>query len=274
MYGRIREMRALHPAPVDTMGCAACPPHLSGRQKRLHHLLSLMMSALTKDQTTFAAMAKLREHLEATSGFTLDGLRGLDEQVLDGLIFSVGFHSRKAKHIKQTAEILAAQFDGDIPREISDMLTLPGVGPKMAYLLKAVAWGDVEGIGVDVHVHRLANMWGWVDKVKGPSPEKTRLMLEQWLPREYWYDINKTLVGFGQTICLPRGAKCGQCLIADMCGSAKVSKANARVTKRPLTQSPQKNRKRVKQEPAPEIEIEPDSPAVGVKVEIKHEGDP
>lgn len=88
------------------------------------------------------------------------------------------------------------------------MTSLPGVGPKMAYLCLSAAWDRTEGIGVDVHVHRITNLWGW-NKTK--NPEETRLALQSWLPRDKWREINWLLVGFGQAVCLPVGRKCGDC---------------------------------------------------------------
>lgn len=129
----------------------------------------------------------------------------------------------KTKYIKQTAEILRDKWNSDIPDTIQGLTSLPGVGPKMAYLCLSAAWGRTEGIGVDVHVHRITNLWGW-NKTK--QPEETRAALESWLPKEKWHDINNLLVGFGQTICLPVGRKCGDCKLADrgLCPSAVVAK--------------------------------------------------
>lgn len=103
------------------------------------------------------------------------------------------------------------------------MISLPGVGPKMAYLLMSSAWGRDEGIGVDVHVHRITNLWGWH---KTNAPEETRAALEAWLPKDKWHHINHLLVGFGQTICLPVGRKCGECALAErgLCPGAVVAK--------------------------------------------------
>jgi endonuclease-3 len=94
----------------------------------------------------------------------------------------------------------------------------------MGYLTLSAAWGRHEGIGVDVHVHRITNLWGWH---KTSTPEQTRAALESWLPREKWHDINNLLVGFGQTICLPVGRKCGECRLAEreLCPSAVVKKS-------------------------------------------------
>lgn len=91
----------------------------------------------------------------------------------------------------------------------------------MAYLTMSAAWGRDEGIGVDVHVHRITNLWGWN---KTQNPEQTRAILESWLPKDKWHDINNLLVGFGQTICLPVGRKCGDCKLSarGLCPSAVV----------------------------------------------------
>ncbi len=110
-------------------------------------------------------------------------------------------------------------------------MSLPGVGPKMAYLCMSAAWGRDEGIGVDVHVHRITNLWGWH---KTKTPEETRVALEAWLPKEKWHDINHLLVGFGQTWCPPVGRKCGECKLAEMglCPSAVVAKTVRQKMKR------------------------------------------
>ena len=64
---------------------------------------------------------------------------------------------------------------------------------------------------MDTHVHRIANLLNWVNT---STPEKTRVQLESWLPRESWGPVNPLLVGFGQTVCLPRTPKCGECSLA------------------------------------------------------------
>ena len=78
----------------------------------------------------------------------------------------------------------------------------------MAYLCMSAAWKQDVGIGVDVHVHRITNLWGWHNT---KTPEQTREWLEGWLPHDRWHEINKMLVGLGQMVCLPIGRKCGEC---------------------------------------------------------------
>lgn len=219
IYRHVKEMRKRVVAPVDTMGCERLPEGVSStitpRVHRFQLLIALMLSSQTKDETNAIAMDTLREGLKPLGGLTLEAIRQTSERDIDRMIFKVGFHNRKAHYIKETAEILHNKFDDETPSTLEDLVSLPGVGPKMAHLFLHRAWGVVAGIGVDVHVHRLANMWGWTGRSKlVPTPERTRVALESWLPRDLWVDINPTLVGFGQTICLPRNPKCDQCTIA------------------------------------------------------------
>lgn len=145
------------------------------------------------------------------STLTLQNILAVSPQRLNELIRTVGFHNNKTKYIKATAQILHDKFNSDIPSTAPELMSLPGVGPKMAYLCMSAAWGKHDGIGVDVHVHRITNLWGWH---KTKNPEETRAALESWLPRDKWHEINKLLVGLGQTICLPVGRKCGECDLA------------------------------------------------------------
>lgn len=190
-----------------------------------------MLSSQTKDTTNAIAMRRLQTELPAP-GLSLETILDVDPVRLNEMIYSVGFHNNKTRYIKATALILRDNFAGDIPDTIEGLTSLPGVGPKMGYLCLSAAWGRTEGIGVDVHVHRITNLWGWH---KTKAPEETRLALQAWLPREKWHDINHLLVGFGQTICLPVGRDCRVCTLSDkgLCPSAVVSrpKATKRVKK-------------------------------------------
>lgn len=179
----------------------------------------------TKDTTNAIAMRRLQTELPAP-GLTIENILDVDPVKLNELIYVVGFHNNKTRYIKATALILRDQFASDIPDTIDGLMSLPGVGPKMAYLCLSAAWGRTEGIGVDVHVHRITNLWGWH---KTKAPEETRMALQAWLPRGRWHEINHLLVGFGQTICLPVGRKCGDCTLSErgLCPSAVVERKKA-----------------------------------------------
>ncbi|KAG2231747.1 hypothetical protein INT48_007467 [Thamnidium elegans] len=210
VYDILETYRKAHKAAVDTMGCERLADRTSSpKVQRFQTLVSLMLSAQTKDTVTSAAVIKLQKELEG--GLCLESILRLDEVVLDDMIRSVGFHTKKASYIKRTAEILRDRFDGDIPDTIDGLTSLPGVGPKMGYLTLQVAWNKNLGIGVDVHVHRIANRLGWV---KTKTPEETRL--------DKWRNINPILVGFGQIVCLPRGPLCHTCPVRAYCPSAEI----------------------------------------------------
>lgn len=192
------------------------------KDKRFQTLIALMLSSQTKDTTNAIAMHRLQTELPSP-GLTLENILEVDPVKLNELIYVVGFHNNKTRYIKAAALILRDDYAGDIPDTIEGLMSLPGVGPKMAYLCLSAAWGRTEGIGVDVHVHRITNLWAWH---KTKVPEETRASLEAWLPRERWHEINHLLVGFGQTICLPVGRKCGECTLGErgLCPSAVVDK--------------------------------------------------
>jgi len=218
----IHEMRLKNKAPVDEMGCEALPgKDESPEAKRFQTLIALMLSSQTKDEVVSAAVKRLQAHPD---GLNLQSVQKMSPNELKELIYGVGFHNRKVEYIKKMADILKDKFEGDIPKNLKDLCSLPGVGPKMAHLAMQCAWGETVGIGVDVHVHRICGRLGWTNKAS--SPEDTRLQLESWLPKERWRPINLLLVGFGQTICKPVGPLCGECSVNKLCpvGKKEVSK--------------------------------------------------
>ncbi|KAL2002253.1 hypothetical protein VTN02DRAFT_334 [Thermoascus thermophilus] len=236
MYAIVKEMRERNPtAPVDTMGCAELYWRGSSpRDRRFQTLIALMLSSQTKDTVTAVAMQRLHTELGEggaapvastvikkedeeegkpfrDSTLNLENILAVSPERLNELIGAVGFHNNKTKYIKAAAVILRDQYHSDIPSSAEELMKLPGVGPKMAYLCMSAAWGKHEGIGVDVHVHRITNLWGWH---KTKNPEETRMALQSWLPKDKWHEINKLLVGLGQTVCLPVGRRCGECQLA------------------------------------------------------------
>ncbi|KAJ6028692.1 hypothetical protein N7540_004268 [Penicillium herquei] len=239
MYNTVKKMREDNPtAPVDTMGCAELHWRASApKDRRFQTLIALMLSSQTKDTVTAVAMQRLhtelgqgeqesdtvrikmededskdmKSELEKDSTLKLENILAVSPEKLNELIRTVGFHNNKTKYIKAAALILRDQHGGDIPPTPEELMALPGVGPKMAYLCMSAAWGKHEGIGVDVHVHRITNLWGWH---KTKNPEETRMALQSWLPRDKWHEINKLLVGLGQTACGPVKRRCDECYLA------------------------------------------------------------
>lgn len=240
IYNEIVRMRALIETPVDSMGCGRMPTSLTNnsdvsdrRTYRFQLLVALMLSSQTKDEVNFAAIGTLHEHYRSKGfkGLCLDAMLELSEEEIDKCIAKVGFHRRKALYLKKTCDILKSNFGSDIPKTIEDVVSLPGVGPKMGHLLLQNGWDINLGIGVDVHIHRLAQMWGWVPK--SDKPEVTRSALEGWLPRECWADINPLLVGFGQSVCAIKANNCDVCTLSEgLCKSANKKLAKTELTEK------------------------------------------
>ncbi|KAM7216285.1 putative endonuclease III [Rhypophila decipiens] len=236
IYRLVKEMRLSGPAAnaaVDTMGCERlASPQASPRDRRFHTLVALMLSSQTKDTVNAEAMIRLKNELPPYEegkppGLNLENMLAVDPALLNELIGKVGFHNNKTKYLKQAALLLRDNHNSDIPTTLEGLMSLPGVGPKMAHLCMGAenGWNKVTGIGVDVHVHRITNLWGW-QSPPSKTPEETRLALESWLPRDKWKEINWLLVGFGQKVCLPVGRKCGDCELGlrGLCKSAERKK--------------------------------------------------
>ncbi|RKP14968.1 DNA glycosylase [Piptocephalis cylindrospora] len=211
---KIEAYRKGHLAPVDTMGCERLGDKAGTPEVfRFQTLVSLMLSAQTKDHITAEAIGRLKDRIPG--GLTALSMTKADPDLVHECINKVGFHNRKYKDIILAAATCMQKYDGDIPDSLEGLMALQGVGPKMAYLTLQCAWFRNEGIGVDTHVHRIANRLGWVN---AKQPEGTRLALESWLPREKWATINATLVGFGQVLCLPTRPRCSEgCPVREQC---------------------------------------------------------
>ncbi|KAF9788117.1 DNA glycosylase [Thelephora terrestris] len=255
-YETIKSMRARLKAPVDTMGCdQAQNGETDPKNRRFATLVSLMLSSQTKDEITDAAISKLRAALGGS--ISVDGIIDAEESTISQAIDKVGFWRRKTGYLKKAAQKLRDDFDSDVPKTVDELCSLPGVGPKMAFLALQTAWKLNAGIGVDVHVHRITNRLQW-HKPPTKNPEETRLNLQSWLPSELHGEINHRLVGFGQTVCLPVGPRCDLCEL-NAKGPERCPSAQKVVNS--------KNRKTV-------VMSETAYTDVGPKVEIKIEEDP
>jgi endonuclease-3 len=107
-----------------------------------------------------------------------------------------------------------------LPCDEDALLSFHGVGPKCANLVLGIACGQAR-IGVDVHVHRVSNRWGYVE---AGTPEQTRAALEARLPKRYWVEINALLVPFGKHICTGTAPYCSRCPVWEMCRQVGVTR--------------------------------------------------
>jgi len=204
-YDLIEELRADRTAVVDKMGSEAISAS-AGDDRAYQTLISLMLSSQTKDTVNMATMVKLRAH-----GLTMRNILDTEDETLHELIRAVGFHNNKLRFIKETTRILVDEHAGRVPDSMDELMSLPGVGPKMALILLNVVYGKVVGISVDTHVHRISNQLGWAG-AGTKAPEETRRALESWMPRSVWPHVNLLLVGLGQEVQTEREKLLRKCL--------------------------------------------------------------
>ena len=185
-----------------------------------HVLIATLLSAQTKDAVTHAASVRLFRR--APNPQTMARLR---LATIEKLIFPVSFYRNKARHVKETCRQLLDRFDGRVPKTMTDLLLLPGVGRKTANLTLIVAHRSSSNICVDTHVHRISNRLGWVDT---RTPEETESALYKLVARRWWPLINLYLVTWGQNVCRPIYPRCHDCLVENLCqriGVTRVGKS-------------------------------------------------
>jgi endonuclease III len=138
---------------------------------------------------------------------------------IDELIRASSFHEAKARQIHEIARETVMEHDGVLPCDFEVLTSFRGVGPKCANLALGIACGHSR-IGVDIHVHRVTNRWGYV---REPTPERTMRALENKLPRRYWVEINRLLVPFGKHVCTGVRPKCSICPVLEYCRQVGVT---------------------------------------------------
>ena len=108
------------------------------QNRRFATLVSLMLSSQTKDETTDAAISELRAALGGS--ISVDGIITAEESTISEAIDKVSFWRRKTGYLKKAAQKLREDFNSDVPKTVDELCSLPGVGPKMAFLTLQIAW--------------------------------------------------------------------------------------------------------------------------------------
>ena len=129
-------------------------------------------------------------------------------------IRSTGFFNNKAKSLIGAAQKILANFDGQIPRTMKDLLTVPGAARKTANVVLGGAFGVMEGIVVDTHVQRLSQR---LDLTKNSQPVKIEQDLMKIIPREKWFVFPLQLIYHGRALCFARKPKCAECQLDPSC---------------------------------------------------------
>jgi endonuclease-3 len=179
-----------------------------GFTSAFEQLVACMISIRTRDEVTLPVARRLFELARSPKDVSR-----LTPATIDERIRACTLHVAKAQQINAIARRVVTELGGELPCDLDTLLSLPGVGPKCANLVLGIACGQA-GIGVDIHVHRVTNRWGYV---QARTPEQTMAALENKLPRRYWVEINRLLVPFGKHICTGNLPRCSTCPVLDMC---------------------------------------------------------
>ena len=141
-----------------------------------------------------------------------------DIKDLENIVHPCGFYKNKAKNMKACSQMILDKFAGEVPDNMEDLQSLPGVGRKSANVIMLEAFHNPQGIAVDTHAKRISNRIGFSKQVE---PEKVEQDLLKQIPKEYYYDVNHLLVWHGRAICDSRKPKCEECPVKIYCDEYK-----------------------------------------------------
>ena len=129
-------------------------------------------------------------------------------------IRSTGFFNNKAKSVIGAAKKISADFKGEIPRNIDDLLTVPGAARKTSNVVLGTAFGIASGVVVDTHVHRVSRR---LDLTKKDDPVSIEQDLMKILPKERWILFSHQVIHHGRNLCIARKPRCSECLLDPIC---------------------------------------------------------
>lgn len=172
-------------------------------------LVSVMLSAQCTDERVNKTTPSIFSKYSTPEDFA-----NIDIKKLEELIHPCGFYKNKAKNIKACAEKIVKEFNGQVPKTMEELITLPGVGRKSANVVMLEAFGDAQGIAVDTHCKRISNKIGLSHE---SEPEKIEQDLLKIFNKEDYKDVNHLFVWHGRNTCIARKPKCNECVVKDMC---------------------------------------------------------
>ena len=172
-------------------------------------LIAVILSAQCTDDRVNKVTPSLFSKYNTPEDFDKISLKELET-----IIHSCGFYKNKAKNIKLTAKRILNDFDGKVPDNMEDLISLPGVGRKTANVVMCEAFEKPQGIAVDTHAKRISNKLGLSQK---QEPSKIEEDLLKQIPNKYYKDINHLLIFHGRNTCTARMPKCDICSINKYC---------------------------------------------------------
>ena len=178
--------------------------------------LELLVATILSAQTTDVQVNKVTERLFAKYR-TAEDYADAPSHVLEEDIRPTGFYRNKARSLRGMASALVEEHRGEVPRTMSELVALPGVGRKTANVVLGNAFGVDEGIVVDTHVRRVS---GRLSLTQNRDPAKIEQDLMQVVPKDDWTIFSHLLILHGRRICKSRKPDCPNCTLNDICPSA------------------------------------------------------
>ena len=174
--------------------------------------LQLLIATILAAQCTDARVNLVTKDLFKKYPKTSDYARA-DLKTLEGEIRSTGFFRNKAKSIIGCGQALVQKFNGQVPRTLEELTTLPGVGRKTANIILGNAFGQ-QAIAVDTHVKRVTHRLGWA---KSDDPDKIEFELMEVIPQNRWTLACHQIVFHGRRVCMAKKPQCSTCPVAKLC---------------------------------------------------------
>jgi endonuclease-3 len=201
--------------PIIARLSAAYPDAMIALRYRneLELLVSVMLSAQTTDINVNRVTEKLFEKYRRPEDYL-----AVPPEELERDIYATGFFRQKTKALRGTMQTLLERFDGVVPRNIDELVQLPGVARKTANVVSGEL-GNPQGIAVDTHVRRLAQRLGLT---KEEDPVKIERDLLKLVPREDWGLVSHLFIWHGRRVCIARAPRCAECVLSDLCPSSRV----------------------------------------------------
>jgi endonuclease-3 len=178
----------------------------------------LLAATILSAQTTDIQVNKVTETLFRKYKSVKD-FSNADPTVLERDVSSVNFYRNKARNIQNAAKLIIGQYNGEVPRTMDDLTSLPGVARKTANIVLYNAFGITEGIAVDTHVMRLAQRLGLT---KYGEPVKIEKDLMEIVPKKEWGNITHLLIFHGRKICPAKKPLHEKCVLFDICPSRNI----------------------------------------------------
>ena len=181
----------------------------------LHHTNAweLLVATILSAQCTDERVNKVTPGLFAKYR-TIEDFADVSQAELAQDIHSTGFFNNKAKSVIGAAKKILADFGGEIPRDIDQLLTVPGAARKTANVVLGTAFGIAGGVVVDTHVSRISQR---LDLTRETTPEKIERDLVKLLPQSRWIQFSHQLIHHGRGLCTARNPKCAECPLESLC---------------------------------------------------------